>query len=54
LCDTASGKSMTGRPALAAALDELDDVAQQVVWATVHDALPPLRAIINSELAPYE
>jgi uncharacterized protein with HEPN domain len=33
---------------------EYEDVAQQVVWATVHDALPPLRAIINVELAPYE
>lgn len=29
---------------------EYEDVAQQVVWATVHDSLPPLRAIINSEL----
>ena len=33
---------------------EYEDVAQQVVWATVHDALPPLHAIINVELAPYE
>jgi uncharacterized protein with HEPN domain len=33
---------------------EYEDVAQQVVWATVQDALPPLRAIINVELAPYE
>ena len=33
---------------------DYEDVAQQVVWATVHDALPPLRAIINVELAPYE
>jgi uncharacterized protein with HEPN domain len=29
---------------------EYEDIAQQVVWATVHDALPPLRAIINVEL----
>ena len=33
---------------------EYEDVAQQVVWATAQDALPPLRAIINAELAPYE
>jgi uncharacterized protein with HEPN domain len=33
---------------------EYEDVAQQVVWATVHDALPPLRAIIDSELGPHE
>ena len=33
---------------------EYEDVAQQVVWATVHDALPPLRAIINVELASYD
>jgi uncharacterized protein with HEPN domain len=30
---------------------EYEDVAQQVVWATVHDALPPLRVIIDTELA---
>jgi hypothetical protein len=33
---------------------EYEDVAQQLVWATVHDALPPLRANIDSELGPYE
>jgi uncharacterized protein with HEPN domain len=33
---------------------EYEDVAQQVVWATAQDALPPLRTIINAELAPYE
>lgn len=33
---------------------DYEDVAQQVVWVTVHDALPPLRAIINAELAPCE
>ena len=34
---------------------EYEDVAQQVVWATVQDALPPLRAVIDVELAlrPY-
>jgi uncharacterized protein with HEPN domain len=29
---------------------EYEDVAQQIVWAKVHDALPPLRAIIDAEL----
>jgi uncharacterized protein with HEPN domain len=33
---------------------EYEDVAQQVVWATVHDALPPLRFIVAAELVPYE
>jgi uncharacterized protein with HEPN domain len=33
---------------------DYEDVAHQVVWATVHDALPPLRGVVSAELAPYE
>ena len=33
---------------------EYEDVAHQVVWATVQDALPPLCAVVSAELAPYE
>jgi uncharacterized protein with HEPN domain len=33
---------------------EYEDVAQQVVWATVQDALPPLRAVILIELAAHK
>ncbi len=29
---------------------EYEDVAQQVVWATVHDALPKLQSVIRAEL----
>jgi uncharacterized protein with HEPN domain len=33
---------------------DYEDVAHQVVWATVQDALPPLRAVVSAELASYE
>jgi uncharacterized protein with HEPN domain len=33
---------------------EYEDVAHQVVWATVQDALPPLREVVSAELAYYE
>jgi uncharacterized protein with HEPN domain len=32
---------------------EYEDVAHQVVWATVQDALPPLRDVVSIELAAY-
>jgi uncharacterized protein with HEPN domain len=31
---------------------QYEDVAQQVVWATVQDALPPLRGVVEAELGP--
>jgi uncharacterized protein with HEPN domain len=33
---------------------DYEDVAHQVVWATVQDALPPLRGVISAELASCE
>ena len=29
-----------------------ENVAQQIVWRTVHEALPSLRALATSELSP--
>ncbi len=33
---------------------DYEDVAHQVVWATVQDALPPLSMVVSAELALYE
>jgi uncharacterized protein with HEPN domain len=32
---------------------DYEDIAQQVVWATVQDALPRLRAVVAAELTSF-
>src|ERR1700733_6372162 len=33
---------------------EYEDVAEQIVWATVQDSLPPLRVVVQAEIDAQE